>query len=79
MPPLSGFNTTTTVVVVTNTLSYSMIKKTILKIYSILIIRNLYLNSYGILEIFALTLVVNVDVYLKLLPVCLTKMNHCLI
>ena len=49
-----------------------MIKKTILKIYSILIIRNLYLNSYGILEIFALTLVVNVDVYLKLLPVFLT-------
>ena len=49
-----------------------MIQKTILKIYSILIIRNIYLNSYGILEIFALTLVVNVDVYFKLLPVCFT-------
>ena len=33
---------------------------------AILIIRNIYLNSYGILELFALTLEVNVDVYLKL-------------
>ena len=31
------------------------------------------------LEIFALTLVVNVDVYLKLSPVCFTQMIHCLI
>ena len=30
-------------------------------------IRNLYLSSYGILEIFALTLVVNADFYRKLL------------